>query len=126
MWRSLSPSVDPGNKELLFAGKINLFTCEGCSYRALIPIDFIYHDPVQKYCVQFYSPYSVENTNFIHDFRSDGLPMWVETLGAMGKDAPHLLRPHVVFDMSELVRYVKFRDKLATKHSEIHDNRAAA
>ena len=126
VWRSLSPSVDPGSKELLFAGKVNLFSCAQCSYEAFIPIDFIYHDPVQKYCVQFYSPRSVENADFINAFTLDGLPAWIETLGTMGKEAPHLLRPHIVFHMSELIRYVEFRDRLAAKNSEAQEKKAAA
>jgi hypothetical protein len=126
VWRSLSPSVDPGSKELLFAGKINLFSCGQCSYEAFIPIDFIYHDPVQKFCVQFYSPHSIDNTEFINGFTSDGLPTWVETLGTMGTQAPHLLQPHIVLDMSELIRYVKFRDRLAAKHSALPEKQVAA
>ncbi len=126
VWRSLSPAVDAQSKELLFAGKVNLFSCERCSYKAFVPIDFIYHDPVQKYCVQFYSPHSIDNLDSINGFTSDGLPAWVETLGTMGKEAPHLLRPHIVLDMSELIRYVKFRDRLAAKRSEIHQQKTAA
>ena len=124
--RSLNPSLDPENKELLFAGKMNLFSCEQCSYEAFIPIDFIYHDPVQRYCVQFYSPRSVGNLDFIDAFTSDGLPAWVETLGTMGEEAPHLLRPHIVFHMSELIRYVEFRDRLAAKHSKTQEKEATA
>ena len=126
LWRSLNPCLDPADKELLFAGKINLFRCEKCSYEAFIPIDFIYHDTAQQYCVQFYSPPSVENADFIDSFTADGLPAWVDTLGNLGKQAPHLLRPHIVFDMGELMRYVKFRDRLVAKHSELSGNKAAA
>lgn len=126
VWGSLSPSVDPESKELLFAGRVNLFSCDRCSYEAYIPIDFIYHDPMQNYCVQFYSPRSVENPNFINAFTLDGLPIWIEALGAMGKEAPYLLRPHIVFDMKELIRYVEFRDRLAANHSEAREKNAAA
>ena len=126
VWRSLNPCLDPGDKELLFAGKINLFHCEKCSYEAYIPIDFIYHDTAQQYCVQFYSPHSLENAEFINSFTSEGLPTWVDTLGNLGKQSPHLLRPHIVFDMGELMRYVKFRDRLVAKQSELPENKAAA
>jgi hypothetical protein len=126
VWRSLNPCLDPQDKKLLFAGKINLFYCESCSYEALIPIDFIYHDTAQKYCVQVYSPHSIESPEFINSFTSEGLPMWVDTLGNLGTQAPHLLRPHIVFDMGELVRYVKFRDSLAATQSELSEKKAAA
>lgn len=126
VWRSLNPCLDPGDKKLLLAGKINLFSCERCSYTAFIPIDFIYHDTAQQYCVQVYSPQSVANAEFINSFTSDGLPTWVDTLGNLGQQAPHLLRPHIVFDMGELMRYVTFRDSLAAKQSELPENKAAA
>lgn len=126
VWRSLNPSHDPEDKELLFRGKINLFSCEGCSYEALIPIDFIYHDTAKFYCVQFYSPLSLENDEFFNSFTSEGLPTWIETLGNLAKQAPHLLQPHVVFDMGELIRYVKFRDGIAAKQSELPETMTAA
>lgn len=126
VWRSLNPCLDPEAKKLLFAGKLNLFYCERCSYKALIPIDFIYHDTAQQYCVQFYSPHSVETAEFINSFTSEGLPMWVDALGNLGKQAPHLLRPHIVFDLGELIRYVRFRDSLAAKQSELPEKKAAA
>lgn len=126
VWRSLNPVLDPGDKELLFAGKINSFSCEKCSYEAFIPIDFIYHDTAQQYCVQFYSPHSMENSNFITSFTPEGLPAWINMLGNLGKQAPHLLRPHIVFDMGELIRYVRFRDKLVARQSELPEKNAAA
>lgn len=126
VWRSLNPCLDPGDKKLLFAGKINLFSCERCSYAAFIPIDFIYHDTAQQYCVQVYPPHSVEDAEFINSFTSEGMPTWVDWLGNLGKQAPHLLRPHIVFDMAELTRYVKFRDRLAAKQSANTERQAAA
>ena len=126
VWHSLNPCLDPGDKELLFMGKINLFSCEKCSYKAFIPIDFIYHDTAQQYCVQFYSPHSVENADFINSFTSEGLPGWVDSLGNLGTQAPYLLRPHIVFDTGELIRYVEFRDRLAAKQSELAEKKVAA
>lgn len=126
VWRSLNPCLDPEDKKLLFAGKINLFNCERCSYEAFIPIDFIYHDTAQQFCVQVYSPHSMDDAEFINSFTAEGLPTWINTLGNLGKQASYLLRPHIVFDMGELTRYVKFRDRLAAKQSELPEKKAAA
>jgi hypothetical protein len=68
----------------------------------------------------------MDDAEFINSFTAEGLPTWINTLGNLGKQASYLLRPHIVFDMGELTRYVKFRDRLAAKQSELPEKKAAA
>jgi hypothetical protein len=119
LWHSLNTTLDPEDKELLFAGKINTFHCQKCSHEAFIPIDFMYHDMRKLFCVQFYPPHKLEDDQFFNSFTSEGLPAWGEMIGNMAKQVPHLMRPHIVFDMGELIRYVMFRDGLAARQSDL-------
>ena len=125
VWHSLNTSLDAEDKELLFAGKINNFHCQNCSNEASIPIDFLYHDMVNRYLVQFYHPRNLDNEDFFKILTPEGYlnmstpaPKLVERAEQMN-GGNYLSRQHIVFSMEELIRYVMFRDKLAAMKSEI-------
>ena len=118
IWTSLNVTLDPGARQQLFDGEINIFKCSQCDATALIDIPFHYHDMQREYYVQYVPFALLEDDDVFKDFGSDGFP----TMDALeGKGIPadsywHTI--HVVFDMGELVRYVIFRDRLAELKSD--------
>lgn len=124
VWYSLNSSLDPEDKELLFAGKINMFHCQTCSHDAFIPLDFLYHDMGKRFCFQFYPLHYLENDEFFNSFTPEGQPAFGEMTEKTEKQAPYFLRTHVVFSMDALIHYVMFRDKLFAKKSEFLDTTA--
>ncbi|MBM3322686.1 hypothetical protein FJY69_04335 [candidate division WOR-3 bacterium] len=113
VWRSMNTGQDPDAKELLLAHQVNVFRCPSCGYESLIDIDFLYHDPEQGFCVQFYPFDQLADDNFLASFDLEGRPA-VDLPGhfQVPDSMAYLTRPHIVFDMAELVRYVAFRDRL--------------
>ncbi len=113
VWRSINVAHDPDARELLLAHQVNVFRCPECGYESLIDVDLLYHDPEQRFCVQFYPFDRLANDNFLVNFDLEGRPA-VELPGHMSvpESLGYLTRPHIVFDMAELVRYVAFRDRL--------------
>lgn len=110
IWESVNVTLDPDLKEKLFQGRINVFQCQKCGVRALIPVPLLYHDMTKRFCVQFY-PYNwLENDDFLENFAKDG-ELNIE-LFSIPKASGYMKRTQIVFDMDELVRYVLFRDKL--------------
>jgi predicted RNA-binding Zn-ribbon protein involved in translation (DUF1610 family) len=113
VWRSMNVTLDPDAKELLLAGDVNVFRCPKCGYESLLDIDFLYHDMEKKFSVQFYPYERLADDGFLANFTREGetnpdTPAGVRLPEAAG----YLLRPHIVFEMGELVRYVAFRDRL--------------
>lgn len=113
VWRSMNVGEDPEAKELLLAGTVNVFRCPKCRYESLLDIDFLYHDPVRRFSVQYYPYERLADDGFLAGFSLEGVPRlnfsgdW-----RLPEEAAYLLRPHIVFEMGELVRYVAFRDRL--------------
>lgn len=113
IWRSMSVSQDPDAKELLLAGSVNVFACPKCRYESLVDTDFLYHDMEHRFCVQYYPYERLADDGFLGHFTVEGRPNPVTESGlSLPESAAYLLRPHIVFEMGELVRYVAFRDRL--------------
>jgi Zn ribbon nucleic-acid-binding protein len=113
VWRSMNVTQDLDAKELLLAGTVNVFQCPKCRYESLLDVDFLYHDMERQFSVQYYPYERLSDDNFLANFTVEGAPaldvsQGVELPGRMD----YLLRPHIVFEMGELVRYVAFRDRL--------------
>lgn len=118
VWYALNTDLDPQAKEELIKGNINLFCCQKCSAEALIPIELLYHDMERRFCVRYFPPERLDDESFFEDFTIDGhlsspygktLPRLV---AIAEKTSPYFKSTHVVFSMEELIRYIKFRDKL--------------
>ncbi|MCL5279992.1 MAG: CpXC domain-containing protein [Planctomycetes bacterium] len=116
VWDTLNVSVSPGDKELLFEGKINLFACSECGHHAFINKPLLYHDMERRFVVQYYPPESLDDPRFYAAFGSGGEPTGyeLETVPPSGK---YIFSPHIVFDIKEFVRYVWFRDRLPSSRS---------
>lgn len=113
VWRSMNVTEDPDAKELLLAGTVNVFQCPKCRYESLLDVDFLYHDMERQFSVQYYPYERLSDDNFLASFTAEGAPSLDLSRGGNLPDRMnYLLRPHVVFEMGELVRYVAFRDRL--------------
>jgi hypothetical protein len=119
VWSSLNVGLDPDLREKLFNGEINVFLCEKWGNRALINTSLLYHDMHRQYCVQYYPAQAIEDAEFFKSFTKDG-KLNIEGLSkVMGKISHYFLEPHLVFDRDEMIRYIRFRDKLHDLHKEL-------
>jgi hypothetical protein len=109
----MNVTQDPDAKELLLAGTLNVFQCPKCRYESLLDVDFLYHDAEQQFCVQYYPYERLSDDNFLAHFTTEGAPALNIPAGIVLPDRmEYMRRPHIVFEMGELVRYVAFRDRL--------------
>jgi hypothetical protein len=107
VWRSLDTTSDPGIREALFAWEINVFACQECDFRAQLPIGLRYIDPDKHFSVQYYPLDALGSEDFYSNFRKDGEP--VDGADNQSSDGTKL-KPHIVFDMAEMMRYIAFRE----------------
>ena len=105
--KTVDASADPGAREALFAWQVNVFTCRECDMRALLPVDLLYVDPEKGFSVQYYPLDALGSDQFYGQFRRNGEP--VKTPAYKGKDG-RAIKPHIVFDMAEMMRYITFRE----------------
>ena len=106
VWKSVDVASDPGIREALFSWEINVFNCRECDFRAQLPISLLYIDRDKRFAVQYYPMDSLGSEEFYTNFHKDGEPV-EGTESAADPDAP---KPHVVFDMAEMMRYIAFRE----------------
>jgi Zn ribbon nucleic-acid-binding protein len=113
VWRSINVGLDPEARRQLLAGHVNVYECGKCGGESLIDVDLLYHDPELELAVQYYPYERLGDDGFLSNFTPAGeLAMELPGGAAVRERAGYLLRPHVVFDMGELVRYVAFRERL--------------
>ncbi len=53
VWNSVTVDDSPDLKKDLLGGRLNMFTCSSCSYRALMPTPMLYHDKAKKLLISF-------------------------------------------------------------------------
>lgn len=117
VWDSINASLNPELRERLFKTEINVFNCGKCSCAAFVNSPLLYNDVGRKFCVQFYPVELVEEDTFVEHFDKEGVLKISGTmdrvdtfLGETG--GSYLLRPHIVFDMNEMIRYISFRERV--------------
>ncbi len=116
VWESVNSSLDPDEKKSLLEGNLNTYVCQGCSLRVLVPVPFMYHDMERRICVQFYPFEALRSPGFFTHFSPHGA---ISQQVSRDLNLPDYMRHrHIVFDMSELVRYIVFREQLLEQHSE--------
>lgn len=114
VWQSLNVTLDPDVKARFLRGEINVFACDACGERSLCDGPLLYHDMERKFSAQYIPWEKASDPAFLKGFTSEGtLPVREDDPFAGLPEMQYLHRPHVVFDMSELLRYVVFRDGLA-------------
>ena len=114
VWDSLNVTLDPDLKKKLYAAEINLFECGKCGKKTFINAPVLYHDMTLQFCVQYYPPEVLDDADFHQQFNHDGFLAMNGMPAAFAKSGAYLTRPHIVFDMNEMIRYVTFRDGIAT------------
>lgn len=119
VWNSINVTRDPELKQKLFNGELNVFKCNTCKHTGLINAPLLYHDMERKYCVQYYPQESLKEDSFLRQFSQEGKWSYekIDNLTKMlPKGGAYLATPHFVFDMNEMIRYIKFRDRLFDLH----------
>jgi hypothetical protein len=116
VWSSLNVSLDPNLREKLFNREINVFICQECGNRALINVALLYHDIKRRYCVWYYPAQAIEDPEFFKTFTKDGKLNMDQLSKVMGKEGHYFMEPHIVFDLNEMIQYIRFRDKLHDLH----------
>lgn len=113
VWESINVTIDPHLKEQLFAGRINMLDCGHCNSKTFINAPLLYHDMNLRYCAQFFPRQALDSGSFYDSFNVDG-SLAMHGAGSMfASMANYIAQPHIVFDMSELLHYIVFRDRLA-------------
>lgn len=110
IWESVNASLNPELKDALLKGSLNTFVCHTCGTKVLVPIAFLYHDMERRICIQYYPFEAMRKVDFFEHFAING-----DISKKVSKDLrlpEYMLKRQVVFDMSELVRYVIFRERL--------------
>jgi predicted nucleic-acid-binding Zn-ribbon protein len=112
MWDSVNVTLDSESKRTLFDAQINLFSCEKCGKKTFINTPLLYHDMTQQFCVQYYPPEAVDDPKFFRQFNPDGSLAMTGIPAGYAESGAYLTRPQIVFDMTEMLRYVAFRDRI--------------
>jgi hypothetical protein len=110
VWDTINAQVSPEAKTALLRGEINMFRCQLCERKITIAAPLLYNDMENKFWVWYFPFEFVMNGAIFSRITPDGQLKGVEYL----PDDPDYVRSmHYVFDMDELVRYIRFRDVLA-------------
>lgn len=116
VYSSINVTIDPSLRDRLLAAELNLLTCHACGNNALIDTSLLYHDMEKQFCVQYYPQDSINDADFIKQFDQDGNPkdwgMAGPLAGPQFAVPQYLSRPHIVFDLNEMIRYILFRERL--------------
>ena len=123
IWKYLDTAVDPDAKEQLFTGKINYFSCTSCDFEGFITAPLVYHDSDKKFIARYVPVEYFEDEEFLRlSFSADGRSHPGPHDGdACIPDLPYSNDAHIVFSMTELIRYVLFRDRLGQVFDETND-----
>ena len=119
-WDSINVDLDFSLRRQLFDGRINFFRCEFCKYEAFVNGPLLYHDMTRKFCIQYLPEYWLEDVSNFESYYTDGSLETFVSFNAMG--IGHRSRPHVVFNMEELLRYILFRELLYDRDLEDRKN----
>lgn len=117
-WKSLNATIDPEAKHALLQGTFHMFHCERCGHEAFLDAGFLYHDMEKKFTIRYCPITSLDDNEFLDLFNVNG-EMDMQGLGLDNvRVSEHLARPHIVFDMSEVIHYIVFRDKLYERNKQ--------
>ncbi len=111
VWSAVNVTFDKAIRTKVFDGEINFFDCEECEHQSYIEIPFLYHDMDRKFAVHCFPKASIKKVDFLNKFNKNGL-MKTDNEEIKFEVPEYMKNVHVVFDMSELVTYVVFREML--------------
>lgn len=112
IWEALNSTLSPESKQQLVDNQINLLKCENCKTETHLEIDLLYHDMQKEFCAVYISFASLDENSLVFRFNQRGELREFTDNRNDRESYDYMNHPQIVFDMSELVRYVKFRDKL--------------
>ena len=121
VWQSINVTIDSKLKQKLLAGEINLFDCKKCGKKTFINVPLLYHDMKQRFFVQYYPPKALEDDEVLSQYTPDGSLSLINIPAAVTESDAYLTRPHIVFDIDEMIRYVAFRDRLVDLKKRINE-----
>lgn len=121
IWETINSQLNPEAKEKLLSHDINKLKCIKCGFEAMLRVPLLYHDMVEKYMVQFFPFDMIEKENILSNFDEQGYLSLPKMPDEMVAD--YFSRIHIAFSLDELIRYILFRDKLATKFSQLGHER---
>jgi hypothetical protein len=113
IWHSLNSTLDPKAKKDLFDLRINRFHCDSCEKDAPVLAELLYHDMEREFCASYVPFETLTDDETLDRFDGGGrFSAFDDEDQEAFHEADYLSNVHVVFDMSELVRYVAFRERL--------------
>lgn len=115
--QTLNATTDPEAREKLFEGEINVFQCPACQSQVLVGYPLLYQDMEREFAVQFVPFQAVEDEEYMNQFGARG-ELELESMVENVEPIEYLQRPHVVFDLTEMLRYIVFRERLWELHAE--------
>lgn len=120
-WQTVNVSLDASLRDTLLEGKLNVVRCEHCGFTGALNCPLLYHDMTKRFCVQYY-PSDIlkdpaEHLTVFRGITRDG-ELQIPPAFSGHQHVEYLSKPHIVFDMNEMVRYVVFRELLWTLHEE--------
>lgn len=115
-YQSISVKEDPGLKEKLLSGMLNIFVCEECGKKSMIDLVFLYHDMDKRFCVQ-YCPYDhvLQQNKILSDMYTVEGKLRIPENIQLPEITRYMYEPHIVLSLDEMIRYVRFRDMLFDK-----------
>ena len=118
LWESIDADPDPEARAALFEARVNRYDCPACDFDALVPLPLLYHDRKRQFVVQYFPFGWLDEPEFVSRFTADGRDRQVAEAFERALKAKKIppgaepAEPHVVFEMTELVRYVLFRERV--------------
>ena len=112
VWKTLNVTFDPALREAFLKSEINSFRCRKCGMAGRVKSSLMYHDMARRFCVLYYPAEVIGNDGFLENFTADGNVIMGGGLIERDGGDSYELRPHIVFDLGELGRYIRFRERL--------------
>jgi hypothetical protein len=115
VWKTINAQLSPEAKTALLCGEINISCCRLCKKTFNIEASLLYNDMENRFMVWYFPFAWVQNGEIFNAITSDGKIKGAEYFPEVG----YASTIHYVFDMDELVRYIKFRGVLAEKMRDV-------
>ena len=109
VWSTINAQVSPEDKAALLNANINMLMCNQCKIKTFLDRPLLYHDMEIGYMAWYFPFASVRDGTILNSVDPDGHIKGIE----LYPECEYATAVHYVFDMDELVRYVRFRDVLA-------------
>ena len=109
VWDSINVGLDPSLRRQLFDAEINMFRCDSCGHEAFLDVPLLYHDMPRRFCAQYLPPELLDDPSSFGEYTAEGkVDVGLSITG-------YLAEPHVVFEMDEMIRYIRFRELLCDR-----------